>query len=161
MYFSCVIPVHSILVSLASQVMVRRPSAVWEEDAQLGLWARAVSVRVTWTRGLQPPELQRHGEYGAVTSQTAQEGEQLTGSIREGPPARGPGGVGVFPPAHLAISFLLCGSSYLPPSHLAHALRSRAPFAFQIPLVRRLRCSTLAASVARAAVWTGGLCSLQ
>ncbi|XP_027437970.1 radial spoke head 1 homolog isoform X12 [Zalophus californianus] len=66
-------PVHSILVSLASQVMVRRPGIIWEEDVQLGLWACAVSMRVTWACGLQPSELQRHGEYGAVMSQTAQE----------------------------------------------------------------------------------------
>ncbi|XP_073743125.1 radial spoke head 1 homolog isoform X1 [Callorhinus ursinus] len=72
-------PVHSILVSLASQVMVRRPGIIWEEDVQLGLWACAVSMRVTWACGLQPSELQRHGEYGAVMSQTAQEEDTVLG----------------------------------------------------------------------------------
>lgn len=81
MYFSRVISCsfHSRIFGFPSRGVV--PGAVWEADAHLGLWACALSSRVTWARGLQPSELQRHEEYGVVTSQTAQEGEQLTDTL--------------------------------------------------------------------------------
>lgn len=82
-----------------------------------------------------------------MTSQTAQECEQLTDTVCEGSPARGLVGVGFYPPAHLGFSFLLRGLPHLPPSRLAPALRSWALFAFQVLLGLRLRCCAPTASL--------------
>lgn len=106
---------------------------------------------------LQPSELQRRERYVAVTSQTAQEGEQLTDDVRGGLPARGLVGVGFHPPANLDFSFLLRGLPHRPPSCLAHTL----PLGHCLPSKPCLSHDSVSAT--RVAPWTTGCvpCSEQ